>query len=94
MWQELIVGVIVAACVLHACTKYLPAAWRRQIVHALSQRGFNQDKLARLFKTEASCGDGCGSCGSCETPAKAAVDADAPRDTGTARRVIQLHVQR
>lgn len=91
MWQELIVGVIVAACAFHAATKYLPAAWRRQIVHALSKRGFNQDKLARLFKTQSSCGDGCGSCGSCETPAAAP---DAPKDTGVTRRVITLRVQR
>lgn len=90
MWQELIVGLIVAACAFHACTKYLPAAWRRQIVHALSQRGFNQEKMAKLFKTQASCGDGCGSCGSCDTPAAP----DAPKDTGVSRRVIHLHVQR
>jgi hypothetical protein len=90
MWQELIVGVIVAACAFHAATKYLPAAWRRRIVHALSRRGFDQDKLAKLFKTQSSCGDGCGSCGSCETPAAS----DAPKDTGVARRVIQLRVQR
>lgn len=90
MWQELIVAVIVAACAFHAATKYLPAAWRRQIVYTLARRGFNQDKLAKLFKTQSSCGDGCGSCGSCETPAAP----DAPKDTGVTRRVIQVHVQR
>ncbi|MES2259868.1 MAG: DUF6587 family protein [Pseudomonadota bacterium] len=89
MWQNLIVALIVAAAALHACTKYLPAAWRRRIVHALAQRGFNQDKMAKLFKTQASCGDGCGSCGSCET------DAPAPPPAAPgAQRVIMLRVQR
>ncbi|SFV06702.1 DUF6587 family protein [Pseudoduganella namucuonensis] len=89
MWQQIIVGVIVAAALLHACTKYLPAAWRRRVVHALSRRGFDQDKLAKLFKTQSSCGDGCGSCGSCDTPAP-----PSPPDIPGARRVIKLHVQR
>lgn len=89
MWQQIIVGLIVAAALLHACTKYLPAAWRRRIVHVLSRRGFDQDKLARLFKTQSSCGDGCGSCGSCDTPTP-----PSPPDIPGARRVIKLHVQR
>lgn len=88
MWQYLIVAVIVAAAVLHAATRYLPVGWRRRIVHALTQRGFNQARLAKLFKTEPSCGDGCGSCGSC------ASDAPKPPDAPAARRVIKLHVQR
>ena len=90
MWQQVIVGLIVAAALLHFCTKYLPAAWRRQIVFALTRRGFNQDKLAKLFKTESSCGDGCGSCGSCgDAPAE-----EKPAGDGPARRVIKLRVQR
>lgn len=89
MWQQIMVGLIVAAALLHFCTKYLPAAWRRQIVHALTQRGFNQDKLARLFKTQSSCGDGCGSCGSCDTGKPAP-----PPSSPTTHRVIKLHVQR
>ncbi|MGO4378937.1 DUF6587 family protein [Pseudoduganella sp. RAF53_2] len=90
MWQQIIVGLIVAAALLHFCTKYLPAAWRRQIVFVLTKRGFNQDKLAKLFKTESSCGDGCGSCGSCgDAPAE-----EKPVEGGPARRVIKLHVQR
>jgi hypothetical protein len=90
MWQPILVGVIVTAALLHFCSKYLPAAWRRQIVHALSQRGFDQACLARLFNTESSCGDGCSSCGSCDDAPQPAVQAS----EGVARRVIRLHVQR
>jgi hypothetical protein len=89
MWQQAIVAIIVAAAALHACTKYLPATWRRRIVHFLTLRGFNQDKLARLFKTQSSCGDGCSSCGSCDTDTPAS-----PPDAPASRRVIKLHVQR
>lgn len=90
IWQYVIVAVIVAAAALHAATKYLPAGWRRRIVHALTRRGFKQDKLAKLFKTESSCGSGCGSCGSCETDSSA----PPPPDIPAARRVIKLRVQR
>ena len=45
MWQEIIVALIVIAALLHFCTKYLPAALRRQIVYAPAQR---VDDLARL----------------------------------------------
>ncbi|MRV75420.1 hypothetical protein GJ700_27245 [Duganella sp. FT92W] len=102
MWQQLIVGVIVAACALHAATRYLPVAWRRQIVYALSRRGFDQARLAKLFKTEPSCGSGCGSCGAASSSSASACGtspssgaASAPTDSSnTARRVILLHVQR
>jgi hypothetical protein len=70
MWQEIIVGIVVAAAALHAARKYLPAAWRQQIVYTLSRRGLSQEKLARFFNTESSCGSGCGSCGGCgDSPA-------------------------
>ncbi|CAN7607593.1 hypothetical protein LJR289_004431 [Pseudoduganella sp. LjRoot289] len=88
MWQQIIVGLIVAAALLHACTKYLPAAWRRQIVYALSRRGYSQARLAKLFKVQDGCGSGCGSCGSCDT------DKPAPPSPPTTHRVIKLHVQR
>lgn len=89
MWQQLIVALVVAAAALHFCTKYMPAAWRRQAVHAFTRRGYDQDRLARLFNTQSSCGsEGCNSCGSCDdTPAAAP-------SGGPARRVIKLHVQR
>ena len=95
MWQQIIVGLIVAAAVLHFCTKYLPAAWRQQIVYFLTRRGFDQNKMAKLFKTQADCGNGCGSCGSCETSAPAASSTPSPPDSSTPhKRVIKLHVQR
>lgn len=92
LWQQAIVAVIVALAVLHFCTKYLPAAWRRQIVYFLVKRGFDEQKTAKLFKTTPSCGSGCGSCGSCgPTPAAA----PAPESSSTPhQRVIKLHVQR
>ena len=90
MWQQAIVFLIVAAAALHFCTKYLPAAWRKQIVYWLARRGYDQNKLARLFNTQSSCGDGCSSCGSCETT----LAADAPPSSAPLKRVIKLHVQR
>jgi len=91
MWQEIIVGIIVAAAALHAAKKYLPAAWRQQIVHALSRRGLSQEKLARLFNTESSCSSGCGSCGGC---GDSSAPPAPPSDGGAVRRVIMLNVQR
>ncbi|MYN06625.1 DUF6587 family protein [Pseudoduganella aquatica] len=90
MWQQIIVGLIVAAALLHASTKYLPAGWRRRIVYALARRGLDEDKLAKFFKVQDSCGSGCGSCGSCGPGA----DSSAPPSPPAARRVIKLHVQR
>lgn len=92
MWQQVIVFVIVAAAALHFCTKYLPAAWRQQIVYALSRRGLDQNKLAKIFNTKSSCGSGCSSCGSCETTP--AASSDAPPSSTPRQRVIKLHVQR
>jgi hypothetical protein len=88
MWQQIIVGLIVAAALLHASTKYLPAGWRRRIVYVLARRGLDEDKLAKFFKVQDSCGSGCGSCGSCGS------DSSAPPSPPAARRVIKLHVQR
>jgi hypothetical protein len=91
MLQELIVALIVMAALVQACRKFLPAALRQRMVYALSKKGFDQDKLARLFKVQKDCGSGCGSCGSCDTT-------PAPVDTssngGAKRRVIMLNVQR
>ncbi|NVE00735.1 DUF6587 family protein [Massilia sp. BJB1822] len=103
MWQEIIVGLVIAVAALHASARFLPAAWRRRIVHFLSQRGFNQDKTAKFFRTSASCGSGCGSCGSCDSDSgaggKGAGGSSGPTPPssssgGPARRVITLHVQR
>ncbi|MYM91415.1 hypothetical protein GTP91_30095 [Rugamonas sp. FT82W] len=91
MWQQVIVVLIVVAALAHFCTKYLPAALRKQIVYVLSRRGFDQNKLAKLFNTKSSCGDGCASCGSCETtpPPSSGASGSAPL-----KRVIMLRVQR
>lgn len=95
MWQQVIVAVIVAAAALQFVVKYLPAAWRRQIVYLLARRGWDQNRLARLFRTQSSCGDGCSSCGSCEsTPAGSSASSDVPPPSAPLKRVIKLHVQR
>lgn len=91
MWQQVIVGLIVALALLHFVTKYMPAALRKQIVYWLARRGYDQGKLAKLFNTQSSCGGdgGCSSCGSCET------DTTPPSGPSTPlKRVIKLHVQR
>lgn len=93
--QELIVGLIVAAALLHFCTKYLPAGLRKRIVAGLVRCGASEDKMARLFKIAPGCGSGCGSCGSCDSAAPAAGSAPPGTDgSDTKRRVITLHVQR
>ena len=91
--QQVVVAVIVAAALLHFCTKYLPAAWRQQIVYWLTRRGFDQAKMAALFKTKSSCGDGCSSCGSCDTPAASDGSPSSSSPT-SAKRVITLHARR
>ncbi|MES2129712.1 MAG: DUF6587 family protein [Pseudomonadota bacterium] len=82
MVQNLVVALIVVLALLHALSKYLPAAWREQIVYALARRGVDQAKAAKWLHTEASCGSGCASCKSCATPEPAAP---------TGHRVIKLH---
>lgn len=100
MWQEIIVGFVVAAAALHAARKYLPSSVRERMVFALARRGLPQDKLARFFKTESSCGSGCGSCGSCgdASPPSASSgpsgSSGSSGDGGPARRVIKLHVSK
>lgn len=93
MWQQIIVLLIVAAAVLHFCTKYLPAAMRKQIVDFLARRGFDQNKVAKLFNTKAGCGDGCSTCGSCDDD-KAPAASTSDSSTAPLKRVIKLHVQR
>lgn len=93
--QELIVGLIVAAALLHFCTRYLPAGLRQRIVAGLVRCGASEDKMARLFKIAPGCGSGCGSCGSCDTAAPAAAPEPGAADgVEIKRRVITLHVQR
>ena len=89
--QNLVVALIVAIALVYAAASYLPRAWRERIVYFLSQRGLSQTRLAKFFKTEASCASGCGSCGSgeggCAAPALN-LDDDAPAN---GRRVIKIH---
>lgn len=97
MWQEIIVGFVVAAAALHAARKYLPSSVRERMVFALARRGLPQDKLARFFKTESSCGSGCGSCGSCgdaAAPSGLPGTSSPSGDGGPARRVIKLHISK
>jgi hypothetical protein len=95
MLQTLIVVLIVAFAVLQAARKFLPVAWRRQLVYALSRRGLSQATLAKWFKTTSDCGDGCSTCGSCGTddaPAASQTTGGASAASGAPRhRVIRLH---
>jgi hypothetical protein len=90
--QELIVALIVLVAAVYAASKYLPRAWREKIVFVLSAKGLPQARLASMFNTEASCGSGCGSCGSdssCAAPALNLDDDDTAPATG--RRIIKIH---
>ena len=97
MWQEALVGIIVAPAALYVGAKYLPEAWRRAIVYRLSKHGSQSAVAKRLanflvnwLDASASCGTGCGSCGSCATP-----EPTAPEETGTGgAKVIKIHPRR
>src|SRR5471032_844065 len=91
--QQVVVAVIVVAALLHFCSKYLPAAWRQQIVYFLTRRGFDQTKMATLFKTKSSCGDGCSSCGSCDTPAAPDASSSSSPSPSAKRRFITVSVR-
>jgi hypothetical protein len=85
MWQELVVGIIVALAAFSALAKYLPAAWRRALVHRLSKGG-RQSRLVKMLDTSASCGSGCDSCKTCDTPD--------PAPAPGSRKVIKIHERR
>lgn len=84
--QELAVGIIVALAALYLGAKYLPAAWRRKLVHRLSQGG-ERSALVRWLDTSASCGSGCDSCNTCGP-------AEPQPPAGGKHRVIKLHEKR
>jgi hypothetical protein len=86
--QQLVVAAIVVLAAAYVGAKYLPAAWRRRIVYALSG-GAAESKLSRWLGTGSSCGSGCDSCKSC-APADAAPEASPAGQ----RRVIRLHRRR
>ncbi len=85
MLPNLIVALIVAFAFAQACARYLPAAWRRQVVHLLVRTGLPQARMASWLRTESSCGTGCSTCKACATPA--------PNETAakTGSRVIKIH---
>ena len=91
MWQTIIVALIVAAALLHFSTKYFPAGVRRAIVRGLVRCGLDETRMSNLFKVAPGCGSGCGSCGSCDTPAP---PANTPPADGSTKRVIMMQVQR
>lgn len=92
MLQELAVAAMVVLAALYAGARYLPLAWRRRIVFALSGSA-GESTLARWLGTESGCGTGCASCKACGPGAPGAAPADAVTDSG-ARRVIKLHQRR
>lgn len=104
MLQNLIVGLIVLLALLHFCRRYLSAALRRRWADALGRRGVDARLLARLFGLREGCGDGCSSCGGCDSgpPGKggsgSANGSAGQGNSGAAgkpsARVIRLHVQR
>jgi hypothetical protein len=63
--QDLVVAAIVAAALIHASTKYLPAAWRRRIALRFNGNGTRASTIAAWFDPKAAgCGGGCSSCSS------------------------------
>ena len=86
MVQYVIVAVIVALAALYAAVKYLPKTWRERIVHKLSG-GTGQGRFVKWLGTDASCGSGCDSCGTCETE-------PLPQQDAKGRKIIPVHVQR
>lgn len=86
MIQYLVVALIVVLAALYVGRKYLPAAWRRRVVHFFTKRGAEQSRLVRWLDTDASCGSGCNTCKACEP--------DEPKQQAGKQRVIKLHVKR
>lgn len=87
--QTLVVAVVVLVALALLARKYLPAAWRRRLVHVVS-RGSGKGRLAAwLGGAESGCGSGCDSCGTCAPEQPALPERDAQ-----GRKVIKLHVQR
>lgn len=85
IWQGLAVAAIVGAALLSFAGKYLPARWRARLAAVFTRNGTRASKLAAWINPQsAGCGDGCSSCGSCETPTPPAADRNG-------RQVIQLH---
>ncbi len=66
MWQEIVVGIIVALALLYAVAKYLPERWRHALAQRLARGGPASRRLVKWLDATASCGTGCGSgCNTC-----------------------------
>lgn len=71
--QEAIVGVIVVCAVWAVARRYAPKAVKRSLrtrmAAAFRQRGWHRaaQRLEQEAKPASGCGDGCSSCGSCES---------------------------
>ena len=87
MWQEVAVALAVVFAAVYVGAKYLPSAWRIAIVNRLS-RGGADSALVRWLDTADSCGGGCKSCTTCETPQEITPPA------GSKHPVIQIHQKR
>jgi hypothetical protein len=85
MLQNVVVALIVVVAVLYVGNKYLPARWRQNLLYRLRQRGTGETKLAKWLATDAGCGSGCKTCGSC---------ADTPAAPENGKKVIKLHLRR
>jgi hypothetical protein len=87
MWQEFVVALVVVFAAVYVGAKYLPSAWRIAIVNRLS-RGGADSALVRWLDTADSCGGGCKSCNTCETPE------ELTPPPGSKHPVIKLHQKR
>ncbi len=98
MLQNLLVALIVLLALLHTCRRYLPAALRRRWATALSRRGYDARLLSRVFGLRDGCGDGCSSCGGCDSAGAGPQGGSTAPGNGQSgkptARVITLHVQR
>ncbi len=73
--QEAIVAVVVAYAAWTVMRRYLPAALKRNVRavlgRLLKQAGWERaaNRLEKPSQSAASCADGCGSCGGCDSKA-------------------------
>lgn len=75
MIEHIAVALIVLCAAVFTVRKYLPAALRERLVFYVRRRGTRDSKLADWLDTSSSCGGGCDSCKSCDTPGESAPSA-------------------
>ena len=88
--QYVVVGAVVLAAALYAAVKYVPKSLRQRLVYRLSN-GSGKGTLVKWLDTDASCGSGCDTCGSC---APAPSTPSLPERDAKGRKVIPLHVEK